>query len=277
MMTIIDGKKIRDAILADVKQGIAALPFVPVFCDILVGADPVSLQYVRMKAKAAASVGIEWREAIYPEAITTEDLIAEVRKLNAESRMSGLIIQLPLPLHIDRQRVLDAIDPGIDVDSLGSANSTLFYSDRGVLGYPTALACMHILDSLDLDRTSIRFAVLGQGQLVGKPVTHLLRGLGHAVDTITTATLDREEILKNADVIISAIGEPGFLKGAMIRSGAIVIDAGTSEEVDTVVGDVDRDSVEGVASFLSPVPGGVGPVTVAMLLKNVLIAAKAKQ
>lgn len=276
MTTIIDGKKIRDEILAEVKQGVSTLPFVPVFCDVMVGDDPVSLQYVRMKAKTAMNVGIQWRDAAFPETITTDALIAEIEKLNTVPYMCGLIIQLPLPPHIDKQAVLDAIDPTIDVDCLGGKSSESFYSTGAILGFPTAFACLAVLDSLALDLSDKRIAVLGQGQLVGKPVTHLLRSRGLAVDAISSDTEQREQLLKDADVVISAIGEPNFIKGAMIKQGAIIIDAGTSEATDAIAGDVDRASVEGVASFLSPVPGGVGPVTVAMLLQNVLTAAQQK-
>lgn len=275
---IIDGKKIRDALLSDIREGIAKLPFQPVFCDVLVGTDPVSEQYVRMKAKTASSVGIRAHFASFPESITTEELVGEIRQLNAYPGMCGLIVQLPLPPHLDTQTVLDAIDPSIDVDCLASATSAAFYGDASVpLAYPTALACLAIIDSLGIDCTGKQFVVLGQGKLVGKPVAHLLRSRGYEVTAIDTKTEDRARLLKEADVIVSAIGEGAYVRGDMLKPGAIVIDAGTSEATDSVVGDVDRASVVGVASFLSPVPGGVGPVTVAMLLNNVLIAAQHKQ
>jgi methylenetetrahydrofolate dehydrogenase (NADP+)/methenyltetrahydrofolate cyclohydrolase len=275
-MTIIDGRKIRDTLLADVGQGIAMLPFVPLFCDVVVGDDAVSMQYVRMKEKTAEALGIHCQIETFSASITTEALVAEVRKLGALPHMSGLIVQLPLPSHIDKQAVLDAIDPSIDVDCLGTKNSEAFYADGTPFGYPTALACMAILDSLNLDLAGKKIAVLGQGQLVGKPVTHLLKKRTLAVEVISRGTERKEELLKEADIVISAIGEPNFVKGGMLKPGVIVIDAGTSETTGAVVGDVDRSSVEGIASYLSPVPGGVGPVTVAMLFNNVLIAARKK-
>ncbi|MCU0660036.1 MAG: bifunctional 5,10-methylenetetrahydrofolate dehydrogenase/5,10-methenyltetrahydrofolate cyclohydrolase [Candidatus Pacebacteria bacterium] len=276
MTTLIDGKKIRDRLLSEITADIAGLSFTPVFCDVLVGDDPVSAQYVRMKAKTASSVGIHAHFASFPDAITTEKLIAEIQQLNAYPDMCGLIVQLPLSQHIDTQAVLDAIDPSIDVDCLSTETSNAFYQGQEVLAYPTALACLAVLDSLQLDLTNKHFVVLGQGKLVGKPVSHLLHARGYNVSVIDIKTPDALELLKSADIIISAIGEPGYIKGTMIKNGVIIVDAGTSEETNTVVGDVDRASVEGIAAILSSVPGGVGPVTVAMLLRNVLLAAGQK-
>ncbi len=276
-MNIIDGRKIKDDILAEVKEAVLSLPFTPVFCDILVGNDMSSLQYVKMKAKIAESVGIKFRTADFKESVTTEELIEEIENLNHVPHMCGIIIQLPLPNHIDKKRVLDTIKPELDVDCLGQINSENFYNNEGGLSYPTALACMKILDSLNLDFKDKKFIMLGQGNLVGLPVTHLLRNRGFDVSTINSKTENKEELIKNADLIISAIGYGKFIKGDMIKNGAIIIDAGTSEDNGAVVGDVELDSVSGIASYVSPTPGGVGPVTVAMLLSNVLQVARNKK
>ncbi len=273
-MQIIDGRKIKDDILAEIKEAVLSLSFTPIFCDILVGEDISSIQYVKMKAKIAESVGIKFRTANFKESVTTEDLVEEIENLNRVPHMCGIIIQLPLPNHIDRRIVLDAIKPELDVDCLGQINSENFYNNEGGLSYPTALACMKILDSLNQDLKDKKFIMLGQGSLVGLPVTHLLRNRGLEVSTINSKTENKEELIKNADVIISAIGYGKFIKGDMIKNGAIIIDAGTSEDNGAVVGDVDLDSVSGIASYVSPTPGGVGPVTVAMLLSNVLQVAK---
>lgn len=273
---IIDGKKIRGEILESVKEGVAKLPFRPVFCDVLVGNDPVSMQYINMKARTAEAVGIHFHHAEFRNDITTEELIEEIKKLNEIPNMCGLIIQLPLPAHLDRTLVLDAIKPSIDVDCLGEKASTVFYGGDIKIGYPTALSCMAILDSVATDLSGKNIVVIGQGMLVGKPTTHLLQMRGLAVSTIVRSTdiKEREELIKNADVIISGTGQGKFLMGDMIKKGVIIVDAGTSESKGGIVGDVDLDSVKDVASFVSPVPGGVGPVTVAMLLKNVLTVAE---
>ena len=274
---IIDGKKIRNEILEKVKKEIADLPFAPVFCDVLVGDDPVSLQYVNMKAKTAESIGIKFKKAHFDKSISTEDLISEIKKLNSFPNMCGLIVQLPLPEHLDRDLVLDAINPSIDVDCLGIKVSEVFYGGDLTISYPTALACVAILDSLNIDLSDKNIIVIGQGMLVGKPVTHLLRMRGLKVTTVTRSTLNKDEIIKNADIIISATGKGKMVTGDLLKKGVIVIDAGTSESNGGIVGDVDLESVKDVASFVSPTPGGVGPVTVAMLLSNVLKVAKQKQ
>ncbi|HEV7702097.1 MAG TPA: bifunctional 5,10-methylenetetrahydrofolate dehydrogenase/5,10-methenyltetrahydrofolate cyclohydrolase [Candidatus Paceibacterota bacterium] len=296
-MEIIDGRKLREEILSEIKSEVSALPFVPIFCDVLVGDDPASLQYVKMKAKTAESVGIKFHNANFSASITTDELCGQIKLLNKIKNMCGIIVQLPLPSHLDRQAVLDAIDPHLDVDCLGTIASEKFYDNQNcrnfLLGFPTALACMVVLDTLDLNLTEKNIVVLGQGLLVGKPVAALLKFRGLKPVLITRQTLKKEELIKDADIIISGIGHGKYITGDMIKKGAVLIDAGTSEDLKRpaeglpasggakgdqgrarIIGDVDLESVKEVASYVSPVPGGVGPVTVAMLLKNVLQVAK---
>ncbi len=273
-MDIIDGRKLNKEILAQVKDEVATLPFIPIFCDVLVGGDPASKQYVQMKAKTAESIGIKFHNANFPGTITTEELIKEIKVLNMIEHMCGIIVQLPLPAHIDRQAVLDAIDPTLDVDCLGSVASEKFYNNENKIGFPTALACMAALDTLNLNLSEKNIVVLGQGLLVGKPVAALLHFRGLQPTLVTRQTENKEELIKNADVLICGTGQGKYITGEMIKPGAVLIDAGTSESNGGIVGDVDLDSVKEVAGFVSPVPGGVGPVTVAMLLKNVLQVAK---
>lgn len=273
-MQKIDGRKLSKDILENIKNEVASLPFVPVFCDVLVGEDPSSMQYVRMKSEKAESVGIKFHNATFQVSITTEELISQIQILNKIENMCGIIIQLPLPEHIDRLAVLDAINPQFDVDCLGTIASEKFYNNKNPIGFPTALACMAVLDSLNLDLSDKKILVLGQGTLVGKPVIALLRFRSLDVDIISRSTENKEELIKNADVIISGLGQGKYLTGDMIKDGVVIIDAGTSEENGSIVGDADFESVESKASFITPTPGGVGPVTVAMLLNNVLRVAK---
>src|SRR3989344_4475958 len=299
-MQIIDGKKIRDKILAKIKKEVTSLSFKPIFCDVLVGDDRVSMQYVRMKKQNAEKIGILFHNANFSASIKTQDLIEEIKILNKIPNMCGIIVQLPLPKTLDYKAVMDAIDPRLDVDCLGTVAGDKFYKGEVNFGFPTALACMTLLNSLNLNSnplTSLRtrkIVVLGQGELVGKPVTALLkfRGLNPTIITRKTPARDaygisvtdgenKKEIIKQADVIISGIGKGKYITGDMIKKGAIIIDAGTSESGESssntrtnVVGDVDFESVKDMASFLSPVPGGVGPVTIAMLFNNVLKVAK---
>jgi len=273
-MNIIDGRKIKGEILEELKSKVERLPFPPIFCDILVGEDTVSASYVRIKGKAAESIGIKFKTVNFPENITTEEIVEEINNLNKVPHICGIIVQLPLPSHIEVQTVLDAITPSLDVDCLGSFNSQNFYSDKGGVGYPTALACMKLLDSLNLNLKDKNIIVLGRGKLVGLPVTHLLESRSLVVTVVNSKTENSDLIIKEADVIVSAVGKGKFITKDTIKEGVVIIDAGTSEENGAVVGDVDMESVEGKASFVTPTPGGVGPVTVAMLLENVFNVAK---
>ena len=278
-MAIIDGKKLRGEILSKVKKGVAELLFTPVFCDVLVGNDPASAQYVKMKARTAESVGIKFYNANFGSDITTEKLVEEIKLLNKVENMCGIIVQLPLPEHLDQQAILDAIDSHLDVDCLGSVASDKFYNNydsQTDLAYPTALACMTVLDSLNLNLKGKIIVVLGQGELVGKPMAALLGYRGLTYLPVTSKTENKEYFLRQADIVISGIGKGKYITSNMIKYGAVLIDAGTSESNSAIVGDVDLVSVKNVASFMSPVPGGVGPVTVAMLLNNVLTVAKQK-
>ncbi|MEK7471028.1 MAG: bifunctional 5,10-methylenetetrahydrofolate dehydrogenase/5,10-methenyltetrahydrofolate cyclohydrolase [Patescibacteria group bacterium] len=273
-MTIVDGKKIRDEILAKIKKEVSILSFKPVFCDVLVGDDSASVQYVQMKGRMAESVGISFYKANFSISITTEKLIKEIEILNKVQNMCGIIVQLPLPPHLDKQAVLDAIDSHLDVDCLGTVASERFYNGGSIVGFPTALACMTLLDSINLTLKDKKIVVLGQGLLVGKPVTALLKFRGLNPIVIRSKTENKEELIKQADIIISGMGKGKYLTGDMIKLGTVLIDAGTSESEGGIVGDVDLESVKDVAGYVSPVPGGVGPVTVAMLLSNVLQVAK---
>jgi len=279
-MQIIDGRKIRGEILAKVRKEISELPSKPEFCDILVGDDPASAQYVQMKARTAEVTGIHFHKAAFPASITTDELIKEIKILNKVPNMCGIIIQLPLPESIDKKAVLDAIDPLLDVDCLGSVASDKFYNNYNSqtdLAYPTALACMTLLDSLNLNLKGKIIVVLGKGELVGKPVAALLNYRGLNYLAVSSETENKEYLLQQADIVISGMGKGKYITGNMIKTGAVIIDAGTSETGSGMVGDVDLESVKNVAGYVSPVPGGVGPVTVAMLLQNVLTVAKNKQ
>jgi methylenetetrahydrofolate dehydrogenase (NADP+)/methenyltetrahydrofolate cyclohydrolase len=271
---ILDGKKIAAEILNQVKSDVKKLSFQPVFCDILVGADPASIQYVKMKAETAETVGIKFRNANFPINISTADLVEEIKKISQEPNMCGMIVQLPLPKNLNKQLVLDAISPKIDVDCLGVVNTNLFYENNAFVEFPTATAIIEILKRTGQDLKDKNILVIGFGQLVGRPVSFLLEQQGYKVKVATNKTENITELMKEADVIISAAGKAKLVTGEKIKSGSIIVDAGTSESDSGVVGDVDFDSVKEVAGFISPVPGGVGPVTVAMLLLNVVKVAK---
>ncbi len=273
-MQIIDGRALSKLILIELKSLVSTLPFQPVFCDILVGNDPVSKQYVDLKAKKAEEIGIKFLNANLPETIPTLELIQEIQHLNAEQNMCGLILQLPLPHQINRSEVLNAIDPKIDVDCMGQNRSKRFYEGDLFLVPPTAGAVIYMLKSLNLSLESKNILVVGQGELVGRPVTFLLKAMGLHPQICDIRTKNPAYLMQSADIIISAVGKPKLINAEKIKKGVIIIDAGTSEDEGSIVGDVDTLSVASLAEAISPVPGGVGPLTVAMLLSNVCKVAE---
>ena len=274
MTKLIDGKKIAREILDGLKEEVSKLSFKPLFCDILIGDDAVSESYVRIKGRQAESVGIGFLLKQLETTCTTETVIAEIKKIQEQPNLCGLIVQLPLPPSLNKEQILTAINPKIDVDCLGKENLTCFYSNNLKIIPPTAAAIVYLLENLDLDLFKRNILVVGQGELVGKPVSHLLKNKGYNVVVADQKTADLKAKTIKADVIISATGQPNLITGGMIKTNAVVIDAGTAESESGIVGDVETDSVGLVASLVSPVPGGVGPVTVAMLLRNVVEAAK---
>jgi len=275
---VFNGKTFSSGLLSDLKIKVADLPFVPEFSDILVGHDGPSLRYVKMKQKVAESIGIKFVEANLSQNVTTEDIINKINELKNRSNMCGVIVQLPLPAHIETNKVLDVLPIDLDVDGLSSNYDGLFYSGKNTYTMPTALAVIKILKSSRVDLKDKNIAVIGQGKLVGKPVTYLLRNQNLDIDTITRNTNpdDMKSIIENADVIITAVGKPGIVMGSDIKQGVIVIDAGTLEVDGQLTGDVDFDSVSLKSSFITPTPGGVGPVTVACLMENVVLSAENK-
>ncbi len=245
--------------------------------------DGPSIRYVKMKAKTAGEIGINFIDGTCSPNSTTNDIILKINELSARPNMCGIIVQLPLPEHIDTNAVLNAVPLNLDVDGLSNAYSEKFYTQSNTANtiiMPTVLAVKKILDlatSGNLNGKNI--AVVGQGRLVGKPITHLLMAETILVETIDRSTNleSRKNILANADIVITAVGLPGVVKGDDIKQGAIVIDAGTLEVGNVLLGDADFESMENKVSFITPTPGGVGPVTVASLMENVVTVAKNKK
>jgi methylenetetrahydrofolate dehydrogenase (NADP+) / methenyltetrahydrofolate cyclohydrolase len=281
MAVIIDGKKIANDTLSGLKQRLAALPFRPVLCDVVVGDDPVSLSYVKIKQKTAEKTGLDFRLVQLAENSTTAGVIAALQITQQDRHLCGLIAQLPLPGHLDKDAVLSAINSAVDVDCISPKSAALFYGgSAAVCTPPTAGAIVHILEDghLGLELEKKKILVVGQGELVGRPVTFLLRQKGYNVVTAdrSTAMEELSSLALSADVIISGAGRAKLITKLMVKPGAVVIDAGTSESGADIVGDVDFEGVREVALAISPVPGGVGPVTVAKLLENVVKVAEKK-
>ena len=266
------GKEIRKDLEEKLSKRIARLPIVPVFCDLVVGNDPASLQYVSMKERYAERLGIRTVSAILPSSATTQDVLNTITTLSQKEGMSGLIVQLPLPAHIDRERVLDSIPEDIDVDCLGKKQRDLFYAGKSPLIYPTARAVMYLLEP-HLDQ-SVPILVIGTGPLVGAPVTYLLRAKGYQVTAISKHEKDLKHYTQTHTTVISAAGIPGLIHTDMLSENTVIIDAGTSESDGSIVGDVDLTSLSHRPSYIAPVPGGVGPLTVYYLMENVVSVAE---
>jgi methylenetetrahydrofolate dehydrogenase (NADP+)/methenyltetrahydrofolate cyclohydrolase len=280
--TILDGKalaqQIRSEIAEQVAEFIEDTSVVPCLAAVLVGEDPGSQVYVRNKQKACELAGIESRLHKLPAETTQDDLLALVTKLNKDADVHGILVQLPLPKQIDETRVLHAVSPMKDVDAFHPENV-----GRIVQGRPRFLPCTpHGVQELLL-RNEIPIAgshvvVLGRSDIVGKPMAIMLMQRGHGGDATVTVchsrTKDLPAVTRQADILIVAIGRARFVTAEMVKPGAVVVDVGINRTEAGLVGDVDFEGVKEVAGRITPVPGGVGPLTIAMLLRNTLAAAK---
>jgi methylenetetrahydrofolate dehydrogenase (NADP+) / methenyltetrahydrofolate cyclohydrolase len=280
----IDGKARADRLIADVAAATAKLKaqvgIVPGLCTVLVGDDPASQVYVRNKGKTAAAAGIASFHETLPATVSEAELLALIAKLNADDDVDGILVQLPLPKHIDPQRVIDAIDPGKDVDGFHAENVGHLWS--GGLGRAlvpcTPYGCLMLLRDALPKLAGAEAVVLGRSNIVGKPMAALLLAENCTVTLVHSKSRDIPAILRRADILIAAVGRPEFVRGSWIRDGAVVIDVGinrvaAAEGKSKLVGDVAFAEAQGIAGAITPAPGGVGPMTIACLLRNSLIAA----
>lgn len=287
MAQLIDGKAIAAQVRADVRREVEAWRArghrAPYLAVLLVGDDPASQSYVRGKTKAAAEAGIDSDTLTYDSDISEEQLLGIVADLNADDRVDGILVQLPLPDHVDEQKVIHAIDPDKDVDGFHPENA-----GRLLIGTPgfvpaTPAGILELLRRADVETRGAHAVVLGRSNIVGKPVANLLmrRGTDATVTVCHSRTRHLAELTRQADILIAAIGQPTFVTAEMVREGVVVIDVGVNRVEDPtrergyrLVGDVDFEAVREKARLITPVPGGVGPMTIAMVLQNTLHAAR---
>lgn len=287
-MIILDGKKtsadIKDEIASEVKSITLSGDRPPHLAALIVGNDGASLTYVGSKVKACEKVGFDSTLLSLPESISEQDLLSKVNELNNDDKIDGYIVQLPLPKHIDTQKVLMAVDPKKDVDGFHPTNF-----GKMALKLPTFISAtpngiMELLKRYKVSTEGKHTVVIGRSDIVGKPIS-ILMGLktnpgNSTVTLVHSRTNNIEDLIKQADIVISALGVPNFIKDYMIKDGAIIIDVGITRVPDDsvkgykIVGDVDFENVSKKSSFITPVPGGVGPMTIAMLLTNTLQAYK---
>jgi methylenetetrahydrofolate dehydrogenase (NADP+)/methenyltetrahydrofolate cyclohydrolase len=279
---ILDGKLIAERVKAEVKQQVEAFVSThgraPQLHVVLVGDDPASHVYVRNKGKAAKKVGIDGATHTLPADVSQEDLDAMVRELNARDDVDGLLVQLPLPKGLSEQRVLDLIDASKDVDGLHPLNSGLISAGRETLVACTPQGCMRLIAESGVRIEGKSAVVVGRSHFVGKPVAQLLLAEHATVTQAHSRTRDLDSVCRRADILVVAVGRPMLVKGDWIKPGAVVIDVGINRLDDgRIVGDVDFASAQEHAAAITPVPGGVGPLTIAYLLHNTVQAAYARE
>jgi methylenetetrahydrofolate dehydrogenase (NADP+)/methenyltetrahydrofolate cyclohydrolase len=278
----IDGKARADRLVADVAAATVKLKaqsaIAPGLCAVLVGEDPASQVYVRNKGKAATAAGIASFQETLPASTSEADLLALIARLNADDRVDGILVQLPLPKHIDPQRVIAAIDPGKDVDGFHPQNVGQLWSGGRALIPCTPYGCLLLLRDALPTLAGAEAVILGRSNIVGKPMAALLLAESCTVTIAHSKTRDLAAVLRRADILVAAVGQPEMVRGEWIKDGATVIDVGINRVSgeggkSKLVGDVAFAEAQGIAGAITPVPGGVGPMTIACLLRNTVIAA----
>ena len=281
---IIDGTRIAEETRASMKLEIDALAergVVPGLATVLVGEDPASKVYVRMKEKACAKLGITSRGVRPPADVSQDDLIAQIEDLNRDPAVHGILVQLPLPKHLDTQRVLRHVSPDKDVDGFHPVNLGRLLSAKTWDELPRFIPCtpagaIRLIDSTGMDIEGKTAVVVGRSLIVGKPVAMLLLARQATVTICHSRTRDLGAVTREADILVAAVGVPRLIQAGMIKPGAVVIDVGVNRLDEGLVGDVDFASAKSVAGYITPVPGGVGPMTITMLLANTVRSAQAE-
>lgn len=288
-MQLLDGKKtsedIKKEIAAEVQQMKANGEKVPHLAAVIVGNNGASLTYVGSKVRSCEQIGFDSTLVALPETITEAELLDKIKELNENEDLDGYIVQLPLPKHINEEKILLAIDPQKDVDGFHPTNFGRMALEMETFLPATPFGIMELLERYKVETSGKHTVVIGRSHIVGRPMSILMSRKGNPGDSTVTLTHSRtknlEEYTKNADIIITALGVPEFLKADMVKEGVVIIDVGITRVEDAtnskgyvIKGDVDFDGVSKKSSFITPVPGGVGPMTIAMLLKNTLLARK---
>ncbi len=278
MYKLIDGKEVSAFIKNQVKEETDKLREKGIevsLAVIIVGNDPASRVYVNNKKKACEVTGIVSYEYALPEETTQNELLELIEKLNADKKINGILCQLPLPSHIDEKKVIDTISPLKDVDCFHAVNVGKLWLGDYDFASCTPMGVIHLLDYYNIDVTGKNCVIVGRSNIVGKPMASLLLEKSATVTVCHSKTQKLSEFTSNADLLIAAVGRAKFIKSDMVKEGAVVIDVGINrDENGKLCGDVDFDNVKKKASYITPVPGGCGPMTIAVLMKNTLVAAK---
>jgi len=280
-MQLIDGKSLANKVQTDVSTKVEALKqeknIVPGLAVILIGDDPASHAYVKMKAKACEKVGFYSITHNMPDTISQDEIIATIEMMNNNPRIDGILVQLPLPKHVDTDKILEVIDPKKDVDGFHAYNVGRLVTNLDSFVACTPLGVMKMFEAYNIEVKGKDVCVVGASNIVGKPMASLLLNADATVTITHIHTKDLASHTRKADIVIVGVGVPSLIKADMIKEGATVIDIGINRIEDgSLVGDVDFENVSKKCEFITPVPGGVGPMTIAMLLSNTLKAAKAR-
>ncbi|HEY2209524.1 MAG TPA: bifunctional 5,10-methylenetetrahydrofolate dehydrogenase/5,10-methenyltetrahydrofolate cyclohydrolase [Gaiellaceae bacterium] len=272
--TLLDGKALGAKVREEVAVSVAELGHVGL-ATVLVGDDPASHIYIDLKQKAAQQAGMEARDLKLPTDLSEDELLATIAELNADDSVDGLLVQLPLPDHIDENRVIEAISPAKDVDGIHPLNAGRLYLGRPTLVPGTPLGIMRMLDEYEIPLDGARAVVVGRSAIVGKPMAHLLLQRNATVTICHSRTQDLQRHTLDAEVLVAAVGRSHLISADMVMAGATVIDVGMNREEGSrrVLGDVDPSAMD-EAAYITPVPGGVGPMTIAMVLQNTVTAAQ---
>ncbi|TSC69011.1 MAG: 5,10-methylene-tetrahydrofolate dehydrogenase/methenyl tetrahydrofolate cyclohydrolase [Parcubacteria group bacterium Gr01-1014_66] len=265
-----DGRRHADRILAELKRQVAEIPKRLRLGVVVVGADPVVRNFIAHKRRAAETIGIDVRIYPFEETVTTTSLRTRIAEIVHEQKNIGVIVQLPLPSQLNRQYILNSIPPEKDVDVLSSRAVGNFATGKSLIIPPVIAAIKMLMEEYHISYQDKYIVVIGAGSLVGKPVALWLLNEKATFSVVRSSTRDFVEFTKKADIVISGIGKPGFITGDMIKEGAIIFDAGTSEMAGEMTGDVDFVTVSSKAGALTPVPGGIGPLTIAFLFQNLI-------
>lgn len=275
-MTIIDGKKIKDKILGEVKDKIEKKNLELKLAIILVGDNDASKIYVSNKEKACEYVGIKCDKYLLDSSTSQEDVINLIDKLNNDDEVTGIILQSPVPSHIDFDKCAGTIKYYKDVDGFTRDNIYNLYMNKEGLVPCTVKGIIRLLDEYKIEIEGKHIVIIGRGNIVGKPLIHAMMNRNATVTVCHSKTKNLEELCRTADILVSAVGKPNLINKDMVKEGAVVIDVGISRVDNKVVGDTSFDEIKDKCTFITPVPGGVGPMTVAMIMENLLTAEDLK-
>jgi len=276
-MEILDGKKVNQEKMQYFKEKIKNLGSRPSLIVLTINPGEASNIYINQKEKACKEMGIDFNKHIFSETVSQDEVISIIHKLNEDDNVDGILLQLPIPAHLNTHDIINEIDPSKDVDGLTDKNAGGLIHNQNVLNPCTALGVIDLLDAYNIELKGKNVLLIGRSDLVGKPLIPMFLNRDSTVTIAHTKSGNLQKLAKSADIVVVAAGSPGLLTADMVKDGVIVIDVGINRIDGKIVGDVDFDAVKEKASYITPVPGGVGPMTIASLIRNIYYAHLARK